>query len=107
VPRSVNSRKAKPNASMTHEQRLELIYRGLPPVRVLPISYPYGGVFVNDYFGEHLDARRADASTVYEGAFARELQAVIPTGDDSTEVRQFIESQTRSRRSVGTKGAWA
>lgn len=84
-------------------------------MRVLPISYPYGGTFVNDYFGEHLDARKSDQNTVYAGAFARELQALVEQEqnplvaelselvEDSVEIRQFIESQTRSRRSVGTR----
>lgn len=106
--------KSKTKRPMTHAQRLALIHQELPVVRVLPPSYPWGGTFVNDYFGEHLDAWRADQKTKYEGALARELRALVEqednelvsTGlDDSTEVRQFIESQTRSRRRAS--GAWS
>ena len=97
---------------VTHRERLALIHRELPDVRVLPISYPWAGTFVNDYFGEHLDRRKGDQNSIYAGAFARELRALaeqegeLPVDlDDGTEVRAFIESQTRSRRKPS--GAWS
>ena len=37
---------------MTHEARLALIHKPLPPVRVLPNSYRWAGAHVCDYFGE-------------------------------------------------------
>lgn len=37
---------------MTHEERLALIHRRLPVVRVLPHSYRWAGAHVCDYFGE-------------------------------------------------------
>lgn len=102
---------------MSHEDRVQLIHQPFQQLnmRRLPPSYPWGGVFVNDYFGEELDARKRDASYrgSYEGAFAKELQAYVAEADnpavegldpdDGVEVRQFIESQTRSRR----KALWS
>ena len=76
-------------------------------MRRLPISYPYGGTFVNDYFGEHLDSQRRDRASIYEGAAERELQALLGDVDDATEIRMFVESQTRSRRNKGTRGVWS
>ena len=92
---------------MTHAERLALIHKPLLPVRRLPPSYPWGGTFVNDYFGEHLDTRRRDRSSVYEGAAERELQALLGDVNDAAEVRMFVESQTRSRRNKGTRGVWS
>lgn len=101
---------------MTHKKRLELIHRGLPPVRIIHPQKRWAGVFVNDYFGENLDARKRDQGSVYEGAYTgvvtREILALdgvenplldrdlmkLSALEDSTEVRQFIESQTRSHR---------
>lgn len=90
---------------MTHEERLKLIYAPPPAIRVCAPSYPWAGTFVNDYFGEKLDARHKDTDTIYEAAFARELQACDDEGifEDTVRVRQFIDSQTRSRRG---KGYW-
>ncbi len=37
---------------MNHQQRLDLIYKGLPPVRVCHSIKRWAGVFVVDTFGE-------------------------------------------------------
>ena len=92
---------------MNHEQRLALIHKPLEPVRRLPPSYLWSGTIINDFFGENMDARKGDRTTKYEGAAERELTALMGDLDDAVEVRTFIESQTRSRRSKGTKGAWS
>ena len=92
---------------MTHAQRLALIHKPLEPVRRLPPSYLWSGTIINDFFGENMDARKGDRTSIYEGAAERELQALLGDVDDAVEVRTFIESQTRSRRSKGTRGGWS
>ena len=92
---------------MGHAARLRLIHKPLEPVRRLPPSYLWGGTMINDFFGEHLDARKKDRTSIYEGAAERELVALIGDLDDAVELRTFVESQTRSRRARGSRGAWA
>ena len=99
-----------PANGMSADARWALIHAPLPVVRILSHSYPWSGTIVNDYFGEHLDAHKKDRDAQYhgtfEGAFARELRAA-GVDDDSVEMRGFIESQTRSRRKLGTRGTWS
>lgn len=93
---------------MNHAQRRALIHKPLEPVRRLPPSYLWSGTIINDFFGENMDARKGDRHSIYEGAAERELQALMGEGiEDAVEVRTFIESQTRSRRSKGTRGVWS
>ena len=92
---------------MTHAQRLKLIHKPLEPVRRLPPSYLWSGTIINDFFGENMDARKGDRTSIYDGAAERELHALFGDVDDAVEVRTFIESQTRSRRSKGTRGVWS
>lgn len=57
--------------TMTHKERLALIYAQVPETRVLPESYRRAGVFVNDYFGEglikHMRKRRLHGSLQDDG----------------------------------------
>lgn len=92
-----------PRSVMSHEDRLILASKPFPVVRVLQRSYPWGGTIVNDYFGEDRDVWVDDGATVYHGLHAQALRESQMLGlNDAVEVRQSVESQTRSRR----KGHW-
>lgn len=43
--------------TLTHEERLTLIYAQVPETRIVFAQKRWGGVFVNDYFGEGYMAR--------------------------------------------------